>query len=397
MGGLVKRCIALHSQIAKRTLSTSPITSELKSEKSRVNARDTQKVRPRTIFSGIQPTGIPHIGNYLGALKNWVELQDTANDQDTIIFSIVDLHAITVSQNASALRQAKREMLASLLALGIKPGRSILYEQSSVMEHTELSWILSTIAPLGALNRMTQFKSKARLITNRSDNDSLGGEESIDGLMLGLFAYPVLQAADILLYKTTLVPVGEDQSQHLELSRTLAKGINSKMGSKIFPLPETLLSKSAARVSDLRDPTKKMSKSAVNEKSRISILDQENVIRKKINTAMTDSLLGITYDQTTRPGIVNLLDIYAAFAGRSDDMQNILREVKDFSHKALKEFVADQVVASLEPIRQRYLALDIESTVGKQRLEDISKLGAEKAKVIAQRTMNEVRGKMGLR
>jgi len=321
-------------------------------------------------------------------------LQNNAKVNDRVIFSIVDLHAITVPQHPAALVKARREMLASLLAIGLSPDRCILYEQSSVPEHTELSWILSTMAPLGLLNRMTQFKSKARLSIGQDGIEGSGS--NLDGIMLGLFAYPVLQAADILLYKTNLVPVGEDQSQHLELSRTLAGSFNAKVSKKIFPLPETLLSKSAARVSDLREPTKKMSKSAPSEKSRISIVDEASVIRKRIAGAVTDSQLGVTYDQRGRPGVANLLDIYASFTNRSHDMEELVQEVQTLSHKALKELVADAVVAGLSPIRERYLDLDIDSTTGKQRLQDISKQGSQKAQVIARKTMQEVKQHMGL-
>lgn len=357
------------------------------------NGIEKAQSRKRTIFSGIQPTGIPHLGNYLGALKNWVALEKSASDDDTVIFSIVDLHAITIPQQPAQLRKAKRELLASLLAIGLSPDRCILYEQSTVPEHTELSWILSTLAPLGALNRMTQFKSKARIKTGRADEFE---DENLNGIMLGLFAYPVLQAADILLYKTTLVPVGEDQAQHLELSRTLAKAFNAQFGKNTFPIPETLLSSSAGRVSDLREPSKKMSKSAPNEKSRISIIEEESVIRTKIGSAMTDSHMGVTYDPLGRPGVSNLLDIYASLTNRPGEMSAIVTEIKHLSHKAVKDLVADTVITSLSPVRERYLALDVDSKGGQQRLQDISAQGTRKAQVIARKTMQEVRQQMGL-
>lgn len=282
-------------------------------------------------------------------------------------------------------------MLASLLAIGLSPEKCILYEQSTVREHAELSWILSTMAPLGVLNRMTQFKSKASL-----SGSSMEETVSLNGLMLGLFAYPVLQAADILLYKTSLVPVGDDQSQHLELSRMLAKSINAQMGKQVFPLPETLLSRGGARISDLRNPTKKMSKSAANEKSRISIIDSEEVIRKKIASAVTDSDAGVTYDCKTRPGVSNLLDIYACFSGQSADMEAVALDFKDFTHQALKQSVANAVIRGLSSVRERYLALDLESPAGKQKLDDISAQGTQKAQAIAHNTMVEVRKLIGL-
>lgn len=355
---------------------------------------------PRTIFSGIQPTaGVPHLGNYLGALQNWVKLQSSAERSDRLIFSLVDLHAITVPQKSQQLEQSKREMLASLLAIGLDSDRCILYEQSAVKEHTELAWILSTIAPLGSLSRMTQFKSKAKLISPTKDNPvQEEADPALDGLMLGLFAYPVLQAADILLYKTSLVPVGQDQSQHLELSRQLAKSINSRMSKKIFPLPKTLLSDSNSRVNNLRDPTKKMSKSATNEKSRISIIEDPSVIKSRISSALTDSISGISYDPQGRPGVTNLLDMYASFqiTSSSGTMADIVEDVKDLSHAAFKSLVADTISEALRPIRGRYAALDIESVRGRQHLADVKARGAAKARTIAAATMVQVREHMGL-
>lgn len=370
-------------------------SSNLKNSCSRCVCRAYSDLRApipnrKTIFSGIQPTGVPHIGNYLGALQNWVKLQDSAGKDDTLIFSIVDLHAITVPKNPEILRSNKRELLASLLAIGLSPHRSILYEQSTVREHTELSWILSTLAPLGALNRMTQFKSKSNITSGIEFADSL------NSLMLGLFAYPVLQAADILLYKTNLVPVGEDQLQHLQLTRSLAKSFNAHTKKQFFQSPETLLSRSTARVRDLRDPMKKMSKSAISERSRIMLIDSPEIIRRKISSAVTDSIDGITYNADARPGIANLLEIYAAFAGQSDNIVSMARDMGALSHKAFKEQVAQAVVTSLEPIRERYLALDSTSKRGKQNLEDIGIQGTRRAQAIAQRTMKEVRSLIGL-
>lgn len=367
---------------------TSPLTL------SRLRPYSSSARSPRTVFSGIQPTGVPHIGNYLGALQNWVTLQEQASTDDTLLFCIVDWHAITMPQDPKTLRRQKSEMLASLLAIGLDPARCIMFCQSTVPEHAELNWILSTLAPLGTLNRMTQFKSKASLISRQNalvDSSSCAPAD-LDGLMLGLFAYPVLQAADILLYQTDQVPVGEDQSQHLELSRSLARSFNSKVSHPLFPIPETLLSP-AKRLSDLRDPSKKMSKSALNEKGRISIIDDPPAIRKKIMSAVTDSESGITYTDN-RPGIKNLINIYSAFSGQS--VANVVQRFQDHTMRDFKEIVAKQVVDSLQPIRERYHSLEINTTHGQRNLQHIAEAGTLKARQIAQHTMAEVRSRMGL-
>lgn len=330
------------------------------------------KACTRRIFSGIQPTGVPHLGNYLGALKQWVTLQDTGK----AIYCIVDLHAITVPQRTTQLTQWKREMLASLLAIGIDPAKSTLYYQSSVREHTELSWLLSTVAQTGQLQRMTQFKEK----------------QSQASSSLALFAYPVLQAADILLYKSTFVPVGEDQSQHLELCRSLAKLMNSRMARDVFPKPEGGFT-STPRIRSLRDPRLKMSKSAKDEKSRISVIDSGDEIRRKIMGAVTDSIDGVSYDPE-RLGISNLIDVYSHMDGIPVD--EAVSRCSGLSHRAFKELVADSVVRHLEPIRERYLALDVDSERGQRALDEIAARGGDEARAIAQSTMAEVRPLMGL-
>ena len=319
----------------------------------------------RRIFSGIQPTGIPHIGNYFGALKQWTSLQ-----HHDCIFSIVDLHALT--NPPSDLHRRKLEMMGSLIAIGIDVDESVLYFQSGVREHSELSWILSTLTPLGALNRMTQFKSKG------------------DG-NLGLFAYPVLQAADILLFKATHVPVGEDQAQHLELSRTLAKLLSNRTGLAI-PMPETLLSESS-KINDLRDPLKKMSKSAADPKSRIAITDDFETIKKKLRGAVTDSIDGVTYSPD-RPGIRNLVDIYRSCTSMT--VEETLSDLGSCSHRVLKDRVAEALESELSPIRERYTALDIDSDRGAARINEIAESGADRARTIASSTMREIRDRLGL-
>src|SRR5215210_226580 len=252
----------------------------------------------RRVFSGIQPSGTSHLGTYLGALKNWVSVQEEYESY----FCIVDLHALTVPQNPTVLRANVREMAALFIAVGLDPERAVIFRQSRVSEHTELGWLLNCIARVGELTRMTQFKDKSQR----------GGAEAAS---VGLYAYPVLQAADILLYGTHLVPVGEDQRQHLELSRTLARRFNGLYG-ETFVLPEPLILDTGARIMALDDPTKKMSKSSPLPASYIALLDDPDTIRRKIRRAKTDSGTEITASPD-KPAITNLLEIYAVMAGKA--------------------------------------------------------------------------------
>ncbi|KAF2258148.1 Nucleotidylyl transferase [Lojkania enalia] len=302
---------------------------------------------PRVIFSGIQPTGIPHLGNYLGALRLWATLQNEEDEQTELFFSIVDLHAITIKQNAKQLQQWRKEMLASLYAVGLSPERSTIFYQSSVPQHSELMWILSCTASMGYLSRMTQWKSKLALPNNTSPLDpSPTGKAA---LKLGLFSYPVLQAADILLYRTTHVPVGEDQAQHLEFARELAIGFNhvyapNSKGNVPLLVPPQIIMSPAKRVMSLTNPTKKMSKSDTDEKSRILITDNENVIKKKINRALTDSIEGVSYDREARPGVSNLINlIYHMDESVASSPEELAKEFDGMSLKALKEKVAETV------------------------------------------------------
>jgi tryptophanyl-tRNA synthetase len=330
---------------------------------------------------------VPHLGNYLGALRQWVRLQDEAAPDTTLLFSIVDLHAITVKQDPRQLQQWRREMLASLLAVGLDPVRCILFAQSSVKQHAELMWILSCGASMGYLGRMTQWKSKLQLPATASPLAS-----SKDQLKLGLFSYPVLQAADILLYNTTHVPVGEDQAQHLEFTRELAIGFNH-LYAPLLTVPETLLSP-AKRVMSLVEPTKKMSKSDPRPKSRILITDSRHTIHDKLKSALTDSVEGVSYDRDARPGVSNLVDLIYHFdpAGAASP-EELALDLKGLSMRALKEKAADTVDASIRDIRGRYQEL-----MGGDQKELITQAehGAQKAQAIAESTMIKVRNAMGI-
>ncbi|KAH7122787.1 tryptophanyl-tRNA synthetase [Dendryphion nanum] len=354
----------------------------------------------KVIFSGIQPTGIPHLGNYLGALRQWVKLQDESKPQDTsLLFSIVDLHAVTIKQDPRLLQQWRKEMMASLMAVGIDPGRSVIFSQSQVPHHSELMWLLSCIASTGSLSRMTQWKSKMSLSPSSSASpfDINSNSKSHESLKLGLFSYPVLQAADILLYRTTHVPVGEDQAQHLEFTRDLASAFNHAYPSRepIFTLPETILAP-AKRVMSLADPTKKMSKSDPNPNSRILITDTRADITKKIRSALTDSIEGISYDRSARPGVSNLIDIlYHLDESIASSPADLASDLSTLSMRALKEKVADAIDAELQPVREKYgsvIATDNERPF----LYDQSTAAARAAEEIAGATLGRVKVAMGL-
>ncbi len=320
----------------------------------------------KTVFSGIQPTGDIHIGNYLGALRNWVKLQESYD----AIYCVVDLHAITVPYDPVALHRSRLNTAKLLLAVGVDPGRSLLYFQSQVPQHAELSWMLSTITSLGALNRMTQFKEKA---------DKAGRN-------LGLYAYPVLMAADILVHKAHAVPVGDDQTQHLELARDLAERFNSRFGAE-FPLPEQITPEVGARIMSLKDPTSKMSKSDEDPSSRVLLLDEPDTIRKRFKSAVTDSGNEIVYDRDKKPGISNLLDILSLFTGRSVD--NLVEEYHETQYGHFKVTVAEAVVEGLSSIRTGFKALDDEEVT------HIMVKGALDARMRAEGEMASVRKKLG--
>jgi len=323
----------------------------------------------KRVLSGIQPTGSPHIGNYLGALKNWAKIQ---YDYDSI-YCIVDLHAITVYQEPVELRAKIEELAGMLLAIGIDPTHSALIVQSSVAGHAELAWMLTCVTPIGWLERMTQFKAKTAAQETISD---------------GLLQYPVLMAADILIYQAAIVPVGDDQSQHLELTRDIAQRFNSLYGDT-FVVPETRLPTVGARIMGLDDPEKKMSKSAAGSGHAVSLLDPPDVIRKKMMRATTDSNPAVDFE-TAGPGVRNLLSIFQAFTECTDDA--LRAQFSGMRYGDLKKTVAEAVIASLEPIQKRYRDIVAEKGYIARVLED----GAEKVRPIANDTVRKTKLAMGL-
>ncbi|KUI64930.1 Tryptophan--tRNA ligase, mitochondrial [Cytospora mali] len=347
---------------------------------------------PKVVFSGIQPTGIPHLGNYLGALSQWVRLQNEAAPDTKLLYSVVDLHAITVPQKAAELRAWRREMLAALLAVGLDPERSTISYQSSCPAHSELMWILSCTASMGYLNRMTQWKSKLSLSSDTSALD----DRAKSALKLGLFSYPVLQAADILVHRATHVPVGEDQRQHLEFARECAAGFNHTYGAAVLVPPETMLSP-ARRVMSLTDPTKKMSKSDANPASRVLITDEPAHMRKKIMRSLTDLQSDrVTYEPEARPGVSNLLEILSILSGENSTPEETAEGFAGAQNplKALKERTAEAVVRSMGDIRERYL--ELLGRDGGRWLDDVEAKGAEKARANAEVTMKLVKEAVGL-
>ncbi len=332
----------------------------------------TAASRPR-ILSGMQPTSDSlHLGNYLGALTSWVALQD---DYDAL-YTVVDLHALTVAPDPSLLRERTRRTAAQYLAAGVDPARSVLFVQSHVPEHTELAWILSCHTGFGEASRMTQFKDKS-------------AKQGAEGTTVGLFTYPVLMAADILLYDAALVPVGEDQRQHLEITRDLAQRVNSRFGPT-FVVPDAHIVKATAKIYDLQDPTSKMSKSSSTPAGLIELLDDPKVVAKRIRSAVTDTEREIRYDVEAKPGIANLLTIYAALTGRTIDA--IVAEYDGKGYGDLKKDLADVVVDFLTPFQERVHAYLDEP----DKLDDVLAEGAERASAIARGTMDRVRDRIGL-
>ncbi len=328
--------------------------------------------KKKIVFSGIQPSGVLTLGNYVGALRNFVAMQDQG-DVDAF-YCVVDQHAITVRQEASVLRRRSIETAALFIACGIDPQKSTLFVQSHVPEHAMLSWVLSCHTYMGELNRMTQFKDKSA--------------KHADNINAGLFTYPVLMAADILLYQTDLVPIGADQKQHLELSRDIAIRFNKAYGDT-FVVPEPYIPKVGARIMSLQEPTAKMSKSDPNPNAFISMMDDPAAIVRKIKRAVTDSLGEITADPE-RAGVYNLLSIYCATAGKT--MDEAVASFAGQGYGALKSSVADAVVATLEPIQSEYRRILQDD---RQYLTDMLALGAEKARKAATKTIRKVYHKMG--
>ena len=323
------------------------------------------------VYSGIQPTGIITIGNYIGAITNWLKL----SDEYDCIYGIADLHALTVRQVPAEYRQRAMSFFAQYLACGLDPQKNILYFQSHVHEHTELSWILNCFTYIGEMQRMTQFKDKS--------------QKHQDNINMGLLDYPVLMAADILLYQTSLVPVGADQKQHLEITRDIAIRFNN-LYSPTFTVPEAYIPKQGARVFSLQDPTAKMSKSDPDPNAAVSIIEDPDSIMRKFRRAVTDSDSVVRYDPELKPGVSNLMTIMSEMGGMS--IEEIEKNYSDKGYAAFKSACAEAVIERLRPVRERYASL----TTDKEYLADIAKEGAVRASAIARRTMSKVKRKVGL-
>ncbi|MBM7615236.1 tryptophan--tRNA ligase [Alkaliphilus hydrothermalis] len=324
----------------------------------------------KTIFSGAQPTGSLTLGNYIGAIQNWKALEKDYQ----CLYSIVDLHSLTVRQNPDEFRKICTSFLIQYLASGLDPQKNIIFFQSHVPQHAELSWILNCYTYMGELNRMTQFKEKS--------------QRHKDNINSGLYTYPVLQAADILLYQTDVVPVGEDQKQHLELSRDIALRFNQVYGDT-FKVPEHHIPKVGARIMSLQEPDKKMSKSDENVNGTIFLMDSEGVILKKIKRSVTDSVNVVAYSDD-QPGIKNLITIYSAVANIS--IEEVVARYEGKGYGAFKKDLAEVVIEALRPFKQRY----DEYANNMDFVESIYKRGAERAAEIAENTMKDVRDKVGL-
>lgn len=323
----------------------------------------------KTIFSGVQPTGVITLGNYIGAFMQFPALQEEGN----AIYCIVDQHAITVPQDPKELRSNIRTLAATYLATGIDPKKATLFIQSEVPAHAQAGWMLQCVATIGELERMTQFKDKSE------------GKESVTA---GLLTYPPLMAGDILIYNTNIVPVGDDQKQHIELTRDLAERFNKRYG-EVFVIPEIQLPKAGARIKSLQEPTKKMSKSDPNTKATIRFLDTPKQIEKKIKSAVTDSDGYVAFDEVNKPGVANLLTIESAVTGI--DIDSLVKKYEGLGYGAFKEGVATSLIEHLSPIQQRYNEL-----IDSNELDKILDEGAEKANAIASKTITRMENAMGL-
>ena len=324
----------------------------------------------KRVFSGVQPTGNIHIGNYAGALRQFADLQEL----EDCFYCVVDMHSITLPQDPALLHEHVYDVAALYMAVGVDPKKSTIFVQSDVSGHAELAWILMCNAYTGELSRMTQFKEKSR------------NQESAPA---GLFTYPILMASDILLYDTDIVPVGNDQKQHIEITRDIAIRINNRFNSEIFVIPEGRFLKSGARIMSLDDPTAKMSKSAENPFSRISLLDDEAKIKKSIMKATTDSEGSICFDLENKAGISNLLNIYSAFAGKT--IEELERDYNGQGYGAFKKDLVEVMIGELKPIRERF-----EEIRHSEELVKTLKDGAERANAVAERTLTRVKQALGL-
>ena len=325
----------------------------------------------KVIYSGIQPSGSLTLGNYLGAIKNWIKLQDEGDT--TCYYCVVDMHAITVRQIAAELRKRCLDVFSLLVAAGLNPKKNVMYFQSHVSAHAELAWVLNCYTYMGELSRMTQFKEKSA--------------RHADNINAGLFAYPALMAADILLYQADLVPVGVDQKQHLELTRDIAMRFNNLYG-EVFTVPDAYIPKVGAKIMSLAEPEKKMSKSDENDQSYIAILDEPDVIARKIKRAVTDSE-GVVKFSDSKPGVSNLMSIYGAVTGKA--MINIESEFSGKGYGDFKAAVADAVIAELSPVQEEYKRIRAD----KAYLNEVIALGRESAEAVAQKTLLKVKRKIG--
>ena len=328
-------------------------------------------MQKKVILSGIQATGNLHLGNYLGAIKNWEKMQEEYECN----YMIADLHTLTIRNNPEKLRKNTLNLLALYIACGINPEKSNIFIQSQVAEHAELSWVLNCYTYMGELSRMTQFKDKSA--------------KHADNINAGLFTYPVLMAADILLYQTDLVPVGEDQTQHLEITRDIAERFNNIYG-ETFKIPEAYVTKTAARIMGLQDPLSKMSKSSTLENDCVFLTDDADTILKKFKKSVTDSENVVRFDKENKPGISNLMSIYSAITGKTNE--EIEKEFLRIGYGDFKTKVAESVIEELKPIQEKYREL-IEN---EENLEKIYRKGAERAKIIAESTLKDVYKKVGL-
>jgi tryptophanyl-tRNA synthetase len=326
----------------------------------------------KTILSGSTVTGDLTLGNYIGAINNWKNLQE---DYDCLYF-LADLHALTVFQDPKILRERTYSFFAQYLALGLDPNKNIIFAQSHVHEHAELMWILTCLTPMGYLNRMTQFKEKA--------------EKHVKNVNAGLYTYPILMAADILLYQADLVPVGEDQRQHLELTRDIVGFFENRYGEGTFKLPDAYVGKLGARIMSLQDPDKKMSKSDENEKNFVSIIEDSKKIEKKIKSATTDSGTEIKFDAENKAGLSNLMTIYSVLSGKTIEQIETDYQGKMYGH--LKVDLAELVVETLKPVREKYDDL----MKNRDYLDQLLKSGAARAQTRARVTLDKVYNKVGL-
>ena len=327
--------------------------------------------KKKILYSGMQATGKLTLGNYMGALKNWM----TLNEEYECFFGVMDLHSLTVRQEPAEFRKRARDLFALYVAAGLDPEKNCIYFQSHVSSHAELSWILSCFTYMGELNRMTQFKDKAA--------------KHADNINAGLYTYPVLMAADILLYQADVVPVGKDQLQHLEITRDIAQRFNSIYGD-VFTIPEAYMGKAGAKIMSLQDPTRKMSKSDENVNASVYLMDDADTVRRKFKRAVTDSEAEVRYDWDNKPGISNLMDIYGATTGKTTD--EIEKEFAGKGYGDFKMAVGDAVAAMLTPMQTRFEEL----IKDKEYLDKMIKQNDEKAYYFSQKTLRKVKKKVGL-